>query len=143
MPFHRQEKPYSCVNACLRMIFDYSGIEVSEKELRDKCNTTELGTYAESIISCVKQYKCSAKLATLSMVDLKEHIKEDIFPIVYINLYHVHGKYANHAVIVEKIDKNKVLFVDPLRGATEFELSLFCKCWEVAGNLGIIIHRDS
>ncbi len=70
LPFHRQEKPYSCVNACLRMILDYSGIEVSEKELRDKCNTTELGTYADSIISCVKQYKCSAQLVALSMVEM-------------------------------------------------------------------------
>ncbi len=42
----------------------------SEKELRDKCNTTELGTYADSIISCVKQYKCSAQLVALSMVEM-------------------------------------------------------------------------
>lgn len=143
LPFHRQEKPYSCVNACLRMILDYNGINASEKELRDKCHTTKLGTYADAIISCIEDYGFSARFLELEVTDLKRYVKEDIFPILYINLYPVHGKYSNHAVIVEKVDESKVLFIDPLRGVTELKLSIFGRCWDIVGNLGIIIQRNS
>ncbi len=82
LPFHRQEKPYSCVNACLRMIVEYHGIEITEKELRDRCNTTELGTYANDIISCLEHYGFRARLLELDLTELKRYIKEDIFPVL-------------------------------------------------------------
>ncbi len=141
LPFHRQERPYSCVNACLRIILEYHRIEVSEQELQDKCYTTELGTYADDIISCLKCYGFHARLLELDMFDLKRYIKDNIFPVLYINLYPVYGQYSNHAVIVEKVDRTTVLFLDPLRGVTELKLDLFNKCWDIAGNLGIIIQR--
>lgn len=141
LPFHRQEKPYSCVNACLRMILEYYGLKVSEKELRNRCRTTELGTYADDITSCLKYYGFSARLLELDLWELRRYIKENIFPLIYINLYPLYHKYSNHSVIVEKTDGEKVLFIDPLRGVTEIEEDLFNKCWDIAGNLGIIIKR--
>lgn len=143
LPFHRQERPYSCVNACLRMILEYHGIEINERNLRDKCHTTELGTYADDIISCLEHYGFRVRLLELDLMELRRYIKEDIFPVLYINLYPLYGKHSNHAVIVEGVDERKVLFLDPLRGITELESDLFSKCWNSAGNLGIIIERNS
>ncbi|MGH9846476.1 MAG: cysteine peptidase family C39 domain-containing protein [Blastocatellia bacterium] len=46
-PFHKQETGYSCVPACLRMVLGSFGLDVSEIELRARCDTTPLyGTEA-------------------------------------------------------------------------------------------------
>jgi Peptidase_C39 like family len=37
LPFYRQEKPYSCVPACLRMVLAAKGYVVSESVLRERC----------------------------------------------------------------------------------------------------------
>lgn len=34
VPYHKQEFPWSCFAACVRMILNYYGINKSEKELR-------------------------------------------------------------------------------------------------------------
>ena len=133
----------TCALPILRMILEYHGIEINERNLRDKCHTTELGTYADDIISCLEHYGFRVRLLELDLMELRRYIKEDIFPVLYINLYPLYGKHSNHAVIVEGVDERKVLFLDPLRGITELESDLFSKCWNSAGNLGIIIERNS
>ncbi|NJM47150.1 MAG: hypothetical protein HC860_14105 [Alkalinema sp. RU_4_3] len=40
--FHRQETPDSCVPACLRMVLGAMGVEMSEAELRERCDCTGL-----------------------------------------------------------------------------------------------------
>jgi ABC-type bacteriocin/lantibiotic exporter with double-glycine peptidase domain len=46
LPFHKQETIYSCVPACLRMVLSSFGLEISETELRDRCDCNPFGTDA-------------------------------------------------------------------------------------------------
>ena len=72
LPFYKQEHPYSCTVACLRILLAHYGIEVSEAELREKCKTGELGTYARNILACAQEYGFSATLEHLSIERLKK-----------------------------------------------------------------------
>jgi ABC-type bacteriocin/lantibiotic exporter with double-glycine peptidase domain len=44
LPFYKQEEPYSCAPACLRMVLAAKGYTVSESALRERCDCTFLGT---------------------------------------------------------------------------------------------------
>ena len=54
LPFYRQEKPYSCVPACLRMVLAAKGYAVSESVLRERCDCTFLGTDALTAVDALR-----------------------------------------------------------------------------------------
>ncbi len=139
MPFYKQEHPYSCAVACLRILLAHYGIEVSEGELREKCKTRELGTYARDILACAQEYGFSAKLEHLSVEYLKELLDQDIHPIVYINMFPTSHIPYSHTVIVESYEGDRLLIVDPNAEPTEIRLSDFLECWEIYDNMAIVI----
>jgi ABC-type bacteriocin/lantibiotic exporter with double-glycine peptidase domain len=46
LQFHQQETPDSCVPACIRMVLLTMGTDISEAELRERCDYTIFGTTA-------------------------------------------------------------------------------------------------
>lgn len=46
LQFHKQETPDSCVPACIRMVLLTMGTDISEAELRERCDCTIFGTTA-------------------------------------------------------------------------------------------------
>ena len=62
-PFHKQETLYSCVPACLRMVFAAFGVDVSEADLRAACDCTLAGTDSLQAVDAARSYgfKQSAK----------------------------------------------------------------------------------
>jgi Peptidase C39 family len=52
--FHKQETPYSCVPACLRMVLSAFEVDMSEDELRHLCDCTPFGTEALKAVDAVR-----------------------------------------------------------------------------------------
>ncbi|RUT06603.1 hypothetical protein DSM106972_028600 [Dulcicalothrix desertica PCC 7102] len=52
--FHKQETPYSCVPACLRMVLSVFEVDMSEAELRQLCDSTPFGTEALKAVDAVR-----------------------------------------------------------------------------------------
>ncbi|MBD2772913.1 cysteine peptidase family C39 domain-containing protein [Iningainema tapete] len=53
--FHKQETPYSCVPACLRMMLSAFEVDISEAQLRELCDCTPFGTEALKAVDAVRE----------------------------------------------------------------------------------------
>lgn len=140
--FHKQEKIYSCATACLKMILDYLGKDIEEKVLRDLCNTTELGTYANDIVLCAKELGFKAEKAYLSLDDLRQLTMENIFPIIYVNTYFINRVFTTHAIIIEEFKNDEVVVINPSEGRKVLSLEVLEKIWDICNNLAIIIKKE-
>ena len=140
--FHRQEKVYSCAVACLKMILEYFGRNVEESELRKCCKTTELGTYADDVISCARELGFSAEKTCLAVGDLKKLTEKSVFPIVYVNTYFLNEIFATHAIIVEDVTDEEVSVIDPAEGRKKISLEIFKRIWDFCNNLTVVIERS-
>jgi ABC-type bacteriocin/lantibiotic exporter with double-glycine peptidase domain len=141
LPFHRQETASSCAVACLRILLEVHGVKVTEAELREKCKTTELGTYAKGLMACARDFGFEASLEYLTVDQLKSLVDGGIYPIAYINMFPTSYIPYTHAVIIESLEGDQFLMIDPLDGPKEIKLSNFLEGWEVFGNMAIVIRR--
>jgi len=55
VPYFKQEKSTTCGPACIRMVLEYNGIRLSEKELEDIFETSWLGNTCEELASGVEK----------------------------------------------------------------------------------------
>ncbi len=55
-PFYPQERDYSCVPACLRMVLAYNGIYESEDDLVYACCSRPDGTAASDLVEAAKGF---------------------------------------------------------------------------------------
>lgn len=139
--FHRQEKVYSCAVACLKMIMAYFGKNIGEGELRKLCNTTEQGTFADDIVLCAKKLGFKAEKKYLSINEMRELVRKNIFPIIYVNTYFLNNVFATHAIVVEEFMDDEVVIIDPLEGRRVLPIELVEKIWDICNNLAILIRK--
>ena len=141
LSFHKQEKPYSCAVACLKMILNFYGLTIDEKTIREKCKTTTLGTYADDLIKCARELGFEAKKEYTDFNSLKESLNSKIFPIVYVNLLFLERINCTHAVIIEELGNDYVRILDPSEGRKKVEMDQFRKSWEMTRNLAITVYK--
>lgn len=142
--FHRQETPYSCVPACLRVVLSSFDLDISEAELRDLCDCNPFGTEALKAVDAVRGlgFPKTAKL-TLSVDELVTQVNAGFYPIVFINLLPIDGIKVGHAVVVITIDQANVSVYDPLQGERILPRSTFDTAWAMMHNLSILVHKQS
>lgn len=140
LPFYKQETPFSCVPACLRMVLSEQGFTLSEAELRDLCDCTPLGTEALKAVDALRQlgFKQSAKL-TLNLLELTNIIDLGLFPIVFVNLIPIDGIRGGHSIIIVGVESNQVSVYDPLQGERILDRSTFEAAWAMMHNLAILV----
>jgi len=142
LPFRRQEHPYSCTVACLRMLLAYYGVEMDEAELRHRCKTREFGTYARDVVACARELGFIATIEHLSLVQLRRLIDQGVFPIAYINMFPTSPVPYVHTVIVEDYEADRLLLVDPNTGPWEIRVTDFLEAWEVHGSMALILRME-
>lgn len=141
-PFHEQETRFSCVPACLRMILLSFGVDVSESQLRVRCDSTILGTDALKAVEGARQlgFTGSAKY-TLTLDELKDLVAAGQYPIVFVSLLPIDARDDIHALVVTGITQADVLVLDPLSGERAIPLQTFSAAWGMRHNLGLLIAR--
>ncbi len=142
LPFRRQERPYSCTVACLRMLLAYRGVEMDEAELRHRCKTREFGTYARDVVACARELGFTATIEHLSLAQLRHLIDQGVFPIAYVNMFPTSQIPYVHTVIVEDYEAGCLLLVDPSAGPWEIRVVDFLETWEVHGNMTLVLRMD-
>ncbi len=137
---HRQETPYSCVPACLRIVLSGFGLDISEAELRDLCDCTPFGTEALKAVDAVRRlgFPKTAKW-TLSIDELATQVNAGFYPIVFINLLPIDGIQVGHAVVVIALDLANALVYDSLQGERILPRSTFDSAWAMMHNLSILV----
>ena len=116
------------------------GIQVDEATLRACCETDRKGTTPTATINCALSYGLQAfETSNASWPDLMHWVGQNFYPIVYINLFPLDALWGLHAVIVESITKDKVIFLDPLVGRRQAAIAAFEQAWQMNRRRMIVI----
>jgi len=134
LPLFRQETPYSCMAACLRMVLAYLGTEVDEDTVREQSYTTLWGTSTRDAAACAHGYGLEAVwVQEAGPDDLVRWLEADLFPILVARLVHL-GQWSKHAVVVEALSDDQLTYLDPADGQRHsMDRTVLEKAWYVAG----------
>jgi ABC-type bacteriocin/lantibiotic exporter with double-glycine peptidase domain len=140
-PLYEQETKYSCAPACLRMVLAALGLLKTEEEIREDCDCTILGTFADDLVRVAKKYGfANTRKDYLSLTDLKKQLDLGLYPIVYIGVRaYSHSRPEEHAAVVIKINENKINLLDPSRGEIVLSEEEFENQWSYMRLLTIIV----
>ena len=138
--FHRQEKDYSCVPACIKMVLESFGLTLSEVDLRERCDCTPFGTDAFQAVEAVRKLGFVNTIkGTSSIEELLHQLSLGRYPIAFINLLLIDSIKIAHAIIVMDLDSDWVEVCDPLQGDRTLPRSTFDSAWAMMRNLVILI----
>ena len=141
LKWYKQEKPYSCIPACIRMILEYHDIVESETALRFKCKSKMSGTHPLNAVACCKSYGLDCYIDSLDLMDLKNLLNDDILPIVNIFKREADVWYS-HCVIISNIEHEQIEIVDPEDGFHKFPTVKFDELWSFANRMAIIVKKN-
>ena len=149
LPFFPQEKPESCVSACLRMVLASTGFEASEADIYAGCETDFDGTLPSKAAAYANQIGFNATAPRL--VDINElatmMASSHRYPIVFVNLIPILGLNINHAIVIESIEPTSetIIALDPAyppTGRREWKLGLFEIGWKMAHRQTILVTTE-
>ncbi len=121
-----------CAPACLRMITAYHGITASMDTLRERCNTSRLGTSTADIIYAAEQTGLKAALFKTTTKYLTE---KNPLPCV------LHWR-NNHYVVLFNIKNGNYTIADPSHGMVVLPEHDFKKEWAGNNEKGIAIFLE-
>jgi ABC-type bacteriocin/lantibiotic exporter with double-glycine peptidase domain len=142
LPIYQQEQPASCVAACVRMVLAAFGHTLAEENIRNCCGQTALGLRLIDVPKGLSDLPVIATVHTdWGLDDLRDEIRQLKYPIVGIDLRPIDGRFAYHAVVVVKIESNKVTAHDPEpgQGVREFNPATFMAAWKGANQQVLMI----
>ena len=132
-----QTYPFSCVPACLRMVLASLDCSISQLELRNLCKCDETGTIPSNAVKAANSLGFDAYKANLIFEELVDLIRQNITPIVFIRVSE-NANYS-HAVVVYKISKEKIFFLDPAIGERNLDINVFVEVW--SRGLTIVVEK--
>lgn len=136
VPHHRQEADWTCVPACVRMVFSYYGLEKDEEEIARLLEADATGT-AFGMIRNVAQLGFDVRIGPGQNEDLRQARPRGMPLIVAVRTLLL-PKYvppdSPHAVVVAGATAEVVAFADPW-WATDLDLApatTFDAAWKQA-----------
>ncbi len=122
-PFIRQEEYKDCGPACLKMILKYYHGNMSMEELRDKLNTSKLGTTAIDLVEAAREIGFSAEGVRVDLTQIK-----DDFLLPCIAHVVIENSYKHYVVVYEwHAKKRQFLIADPAKGIYKMSFEDFHK----------------
>ncbi len=126
------------------MVLDALGVPLDEAQLRDLTDCSPLGTDAFQLVEAARQlgFMPSRKYTLESLEELTSLIDEDMFPIVYVDMWPLQGGFAGqiHAFVVIEVNQEHVFVLDPLVGERELSRQDFLAAWAAMRLLTIVIN---
>jgi len=119
-PIVIQENPKDCGICCLKMIFEYYGINVSREKLKTKLFQNDNGVSALNIINASKKFGLNAKGVLSELESIPK------FPVIAHTILENNNA---HYIVIYDIDykKNKIVLGDPNCGKKELSIEEFKK----------------
>lgn len=112
-----QHDETDCGAACLSIILQFYGKNVSLRKIRTVCGTDSEGTSGYGIIKGANKFGLSCK-------GLMSPEKDKISAIPLPAIFHI-NEHAEHYVVVYKIRKGKVFISDPAFGLRKVKMQDF------------------
>ncbi|MBI3921622.1 MAG: C39 family peptidase [Armatimonadetes bacterium] len=132
----RQETPYTCLPACIRMVLGYYGYAYSESQIAEWCNTTVLGTLVDQAVRGLLDAGHDALTQSdLDFDSLVDHTSQEVPPIATLEVAPLPKLIRfRHAVVVVGIEEEEVVCNDPTSGeTTRLTKEDFLYAWFSAG----------
>jgi ABC-type bacteriocin/lantibiotic exporter with double-glycine peptidase domain len=142
LPIYEQEQPASCVAACVRMVLAVRGLQLTEEEIRSRCRQTVSGLTLTEVPKGISNLPIVATVHNdWSIDDLRDETRQSNYPIVGIDLRPIDGRFAYHAVVIVKVESNKITMHDPEpgKGLREMNTATFLAAWKGAGQQVLLI----
>lgn len=144
VPYHQQNREYTCGPACLRMVLEYWGFQQDEVSLSMLCGTTLAGTGLAEIAEAARRLGFEAEWKrSVKFSDLIDALKREIPVMVMVDARLLHEIEMplplGHLIVIFAIDTNTIFYHDPEAGAKRIVTrSIFTQAW---GNLrkGMVI----
>ncbi len=148
VPYFSQESWYTCGPACLRMVLAYLGIIKTEKEVKEACGTTELGTTSTQISEAFAKFEVKASSFKNANIDnLKHEIKDGRPVIILIDPSHIYGGVGGfgHFIVIVGFEDEEIIYHDPDEPHGEnmkCEFEAFLKVWSATRCWMIKIEKE-
>jgi len=99
------------------MLLGAFGVHMDEAQLRHLTDCSPLGTDAFQLIEAARQlgFPASRKYTLASLEELELVLREEGFPIIYMDMWPLQGGLSGqyHAVVVLDVDSDSVTVLDP------------------------------
>jgi ABC-type bacteriocin/lantibiotic exporter with double-glycine peptidase domain len=143
VPLLRQEHPWTCLPACIRMVLAYRGQLIEEADVAAACRTTPLrGTLPERAVEGVQQLGYHALwFENADMARLQDLINHDWPVIVFLRARDLPGGGTGlHGVVVIDVAQKGVTVLDPQAGK-RYMLGRgpFLSAWRALDAQGMVI----
>lgn len=143
----RQEKPSTCLPACLRIVLHHFSKKLSEKTLARICHTNKEGTTTEEAAAKIRRLGGFevTEFENADLFEIVDHVARGRPVIVILNTeQEPYGEFSAHAVVVCGFDKNEVKYIDPALGKEmTLDLRTFFNAWSFFDRCGLVIYPKS
>ncbi|MFQ6119163.1 MAG: cysteine peptidase family C39 domain-containing protein [Methanosarcinales archaeon] len=114
VPHYKQNKDYTCVPACVRMVLEYHNHMISEEELEILMETDIWGTYAENMLN-ITSIGFDVRVLLSNYSELTSLIDSSLPCIVFLQTDSLSywDVECSHAVVVVGFDDEHVFVNDP------------------------------
>lgn len=147
VPHFEQEKTYSCVAACVRMVLKYYSFDFSEDEVRRRLITKPSGIPLFHVARVVSRWDLNVELGEFSFDELTSFIGSKFPPIIFLqtgSLDYWTGPDSSHAAVLTAVDaKAQTVEVNDPFFTTPQQTSVYIleAAWFRAGNLAAVLRQ--
>ena len=122
------------------MVMAHWGFDTDEATLRLYCKTDLLGTSAKDAVACAKHFGFDAiEVRGASFSNLGEWLTKGFYPILLLNLFPLDALWVSHAVVLEHVSDERVVYLDPAQGRRTANLIAFEQAWQMGKNRAILV----
>ena len=125
------------------MVLAAQDVFLSEKQLRDLCGWhPQRSASSTGVVAAARSlgFIHSREDYGLRLHDLRDALREGLFPIVGIDLQ-AYGRFGQHAQVVASVSTRGVTVQDPLLGQFVTSLLVFERAWSGSDFLTILIEE--
>ena len=124
------------------MLLRYYGVRISEAELSTLCHLDPAGGIdPEVLLEVVERFGLRAEAQTATIEELRTLTAQQIYPIALIVSQREDPMTTMHAVVVQKVYRQKIRLYDPLAGKVNVPITDFQRKWTARGRWLILVRE--
>jgi ABC-type bacteriocin/lantibiotic exporter with double-glycine peptidase domain len=143
VPHFRQQTPYTCLPACVRMVLAYQGQHHDELELAEVLETIPVfGTPTDKVEPALRQLGYRSRWFENATTTKMQEVLAQSWPVIIFVFASdlPHGNSGLHALVLIELTAQRAVFLDPsLDDELTLKTSFFQRVWSRLNNQGMVV----